>query len=383
MKTHRFSPLIFLSSLGAGGIAVMPFVLFQYTIEHGKGLITYAQLWMQKWNVFTSVYFTSLEGVMIFFTVLHLLLTVYLFIQLFSWMQTQEFREMMRNPLKNTALLTPLISLLMTMNVFIGPIRYFSPLLSANLQSLFLPALIVWAVIYILSLGLEIHMLSMSFIEGFDIDKIHFGWLLHPFLLSMLSVVGAGIAAMSTQASIAHTASFMVLISVSMGVFLLLIKIVTLFKKHFASSGLPEKQLLPSVLVVIPNITLFAITFFRLGHYLEKFHHLHLGAYFYFVIGLAFAFEIWYLLFGIYLLWDYFQKHHFRDYYLTQWGFICPFVAFVVLGAFAYSTVAQSALLYGMLVVGMIVAIGLYGELAYKHVMCTFGLRKDIHCELQ
>jgi hypothetical protein len=40
MKNNEFSPLIFLASLGAGGIAVMPFVLMQYTIEHGEGLIT-------------------------------------------------------------------------------------------------------------------------------------------------------------------------------------------------------------------------------------------------------------------------------------------------------------------------------------------------------
>ncbi|GEM_PF-4440729 len=40
MEQKKFNPLIFLASLGAGGIAVMPFVLMQYTIEHGEGLIT-------------------------------------------------------------------------------------------------------------------------------------------------------------------------------------------------------------------------------------------------------------------------------------------------------------------------------------------------------
>lgn len=57
----EFSPLVFLASLGAGGVAVMPFVLMQYTIEHGKGLITRSQLWEKSFTNFMAGYFYSLE----------------------------------------------------------------------------------------------------------------------------------------------------------------------------------------------------------------------------------------------------------------------------------------------------------------------------------
>jgi hypothetical protein len=205
--------------------------------------------------------------------------------------------------------------------------------------------MIFWSILFILILYTEIKLLSISFTKGFDIEKIHFGWLLHPFLLGMLSTVGTGIAAMSKDSSIANTAAFLSMIAISMGLFLFLVKLVVLFKSHFTKKGLPEKQFLPSFLIVIPNITLFAISLFRLGHYLEAHHGFHIDYYFYIIIGISFAFEIWYMFFGLFLLKDYFKQHHFKEFYVTQWGFICPLVAFVVLGSFAYDIVFQSPIL--------------------------------------
>jgi hypothetical protein len=268
------------------------------------------------------------------------------------------------------------------MNLFIGPIRYFIPMLSNNFQSLFLPAMIFWSILFVFVMWLEIKLLGISFKQGFDINKINFGWLLHPFLLGMLTVIGTGLAAMSENVTIANSAAFMSLISGSMGAFLLLVKLIVVFKSHFASDGLPEKQFLPSFLIVIPNITLFAISAFRFGHFLEHHHGFELGAYFYLVMGISFAFEIWYMLFGLSLLKDYFKQHHFKEFYVTQWGFICPLVAFVVLGSFAYNVVLQSPILYGVFVFTMIVTIAFYMELLIKHIKCSINKNIGLSCEV-
>jgi tellurite resistance protein TehA-like permease len=265
-------------------------------------------------------------------------------------------------------ILTPFISLLMSMNLFIGPIRYFLPIFSNNFQSLFLPAMIFWIILFVIIVGLEIYLLGVSFKKGFDVNNITFGWLLHPFLLSMLTVIGMGIAAMSKNSEIANMASFMSLISGTMGIFLLLVKIVMIFKSHFVAANLPEKNFLPSFLIVIPNITLFSISAFRFGHFLEKHHDFHLGAYFYIVISLAYAFEIWYLLFGLFLLIDYFKKYHFKEFYISQWGLICPFVAFAVLGTFVYEVMMPNAFIYGLILFGMMAAIVFYFELMFKQL---------------
>jgi len=382
MRLKDFSPLVFLASLGAGGIAVMPFVLMQYTLKHGGGLITRSQLWSNSFLGLTKFYYLSLEAVMIIFTLLHLVLTLWFAIQLVKWMKTDRFSVLIQNPLKNTAILAPLISLLMTMNLFIGPIRYFIPALSDNFQSLFLPAMIFWSILFVFILWVEIKLLGISFRKGFDITKINFGWLLHPFLLGMLTTVGTGIAAMSINTAIADTAAFMCLISGSMGIFLLSVKMIILFKSHLKASGLPEKQFLPSFLIVIPNITLFAISAFRLGHYLEHHHGFELGAYFYLVIGISFAFEIWYMLFGLSLLKDYFRENHFKEFYVTQWGLICPLVAFVVLGSFAYNIVFASPVLYFIFVLIIMVTIGFFVELLVKHIRCSRAKNVGLDCEV-
>jgi len=381
LQQKNFNPLIFLAALGAGGIAVMPFVLMQYTIEHGEGLITRSQLWSKGFTGIIAGYFYALEVVMILFTIIHILLTVWLAIKLIKWMKTPSFKDLLQDPLRNSAILAPLISILMTMNLFIGPIRYFLPVMSKNFQSLFMPAMIFWSIIFIFTLLIEIYLLSISFKKGFDIEKITFGWLLHPFLLGMLTTVGTGIAAMSKNTGIANTAAFMSMISGTMGMFLLLVKLIVVFKSHFAAKGLPDKQFLPSFLIVIPNITLFAISAFRFGHFLEHNHAFNLGAYFYIVIGLSFAFEIWYMLFGIFLLIDYFKNHHFKEFYVTQWGLICPMVAFVVLGAFAYNLVAQSSILYALFVLTMILTIFFYFELFIKQIRCSKNSATEVSCE--
>lgn len=383
MKFKEWSPLIFLASLGAGGISIIPFVLMQYTIEHGKGLITHSQLLAKGFTGITASYYSSLEVIMIVFGILHFILTFVFAVQFFKWIKTGNLNKLISNPLKNTAILAPLISILMTMNLFIGPIRYFFPVLSNNFQSLFLPAMIFWSLLFVFIMWLEIKLLGISFRKGFDINKINFGWLLHPFLLGMLTVIGTGIAAMSENATIANSAAFMSLISGSMGAFLLLVKLIVVFKSHFVANGLPEKQFLPSFLIVIPNITLFAISVFRLGHFLEHHHEFHLGAsFFYLVIGISFAFEIWYLLFGLSLLKDYFKKHHFKEFYVTQWGFICPLVAFVVLGSFAYNVVLQSSILYGIFIVTILITIILYIELLIKHIKCSRNKTTTLSCEV-
>ena len=74
MNSKKFSPLIFLASLGAGGIAIIPFAFLQYTFPHGKGLIKIADLGQANLPMMKNLFFYSLEAVMIIFASLHILL---------------------------------------------------------------------------------------------------------------------------------------------------------------------------------------------------------------------------------------------------------------------------------------------------------------------
>jgi len=381
MKEKKFSPLLFLASLGAGGIAIIPFAFLQYTFPHGKGLIKITDLGHGDLGLWKNLFFHSLESVMIFFTIIHLVLSVIFFKELITFLKDKDYKNFINDPLKNAGIMAPFISIVMTMNVFIGPVRFFIPGMAANLQSFMLPALIFWIFIFVLLLRMEIKLLKTSFEKGFDVSKITFSWLLHPFALGMLTVTGTGIAALAKSANITHVAAFLTFISGSMGIFLFLVKIISIFKKHFTAEGLGEKQFLPGFLIVIPNITLYAISAFRIGHYLEKQHHFHLDSYFLLIITIAFAFETWYLLFGLSLLKDYFKRHYFqKEFYVTQWGLICPVVAYAVLSSFVYKVFVPSLVFYFVPILFLVIAIVLYIDLLIRNMKCAGLIGGKIEC---
>jgi len=369
----KFSPLLFLASLGAGGISVIPFSFLNYTFPHGKGLVKIAQIPYDTFPLWKGVLFHGLELVMIVFALLHIVLSILFAIKLVKWLRQDSYKKFIENPLSNSAILAPFISIVMTMNVMIGPGSYFMPALSDNMQAFMLPALIFWSLIWVFLMRMEIKLLTISFEKSFDINKIHFGWLLHPFALAMLTVTGTGIAALSADASIAHVAAFMSVVSGTMGFFLLIVKMITLFKSHFAAEGMPERQFLPSFLIVIPNITLFAISAFRLGHYLERHQGMEMGSYFLIVMVLAFAFETWYFAFGFSLLKDYFKKYFSKEYYVSQWGLVCPFVAYPVLGSFVYKVFVPNLYLYVLILLVMAFVIVLFFVLLFKYWRCSKG----------
>ena len=372
----KFSPLLFLASLGAGGISVMPFAFFNYTIEFGKGLVDITKMPYGEISLWQTVLYRILEGGMVTFTILHLVLSVIFFIGLVKFVKTKGYQDFIENPLSNAAILAPFISIAMTMNVFIGPVRYFIPSFAENLQMFMLPALIAWGLIWALLLRMEIKLLKTSFEKDFDVSKISFGWLLHPFALGMVTVTGTGIAALAQDVSVANTAAFMSLMSGTMGLFLFAVKLIALFKSHFAASSLPEKQFLPSFLIVVPSVTLYAISMFRFGHFLEHHHGFEMGAYFLIVMVTAFAFETWYMLFGLALLKDYFKRHFFKEFHVTQWGLICPMVAYTVLGSFVYKVFVPSVLLYWTILAVSLVMVVAFFALLIKHARCA-GLLKS------
>ena len=380
-KKCNFSPLIFLSSLGAGGISVSIFAFFNYTLEHGKGLIKISQT-HQILSGFQEWIYSILEINMAFFVIIHLVLTFIFFKKMYFWFKDKEiYNKFINNPLSNSAILAPFLSITMTMNVFIASIRYFIPTFADNLQSFMLSGLITWILIWIFLMRMEIKLLKISFAQGFDMSKITFGWLLHPFALGMISVTGAGIAALAKNKLISDIAFFFLLISLTMGIFLFLVKLISIFQKHFKSDGLGERKFLPSLLIIIPNITLFAITFFRLGHFLEHHYRAHFQIFFLLVILSAFAFETWYMIFGISLLKDYFKKDLFNNFHVSQWGLICPFVAYSVISSFSYMLFFYNIYFLIFNVLLIVFTIILFIFLFKKQIQCINKSNNNLKCE--
>lgn len=371
MKPNSFSPLSFLASLGAGGISVIPFAFLQYSFHSGKGLIDYGLINHASLPLAQQLLFYFLEAVMIVFATLHFILTYQNTVGLLGWLKTDAYREFINDPLRNSAIMAPFISYAMTANVLIAPVRFFVPFLADNLQSFMLPALIAVGLLWFFLMNMEVRLLKTSFVKSFDVSKIHFGWLLHPFALGMATVTLTGIAAMSKNVPVAHTAAAMAAVSGTMAFFLLIVKLISIFKSHFAADGLPEKQFLPSMLIVVPNITLLAVAGFRMGHYLHHQFDFQTDLLVFLIVGVSFAFQTWYMWFGLALLKDYFKVNFFKnEFYISQWGLVCPFVAYAVLGSFVYKLFLPSPVIYGLIMASMAVSIAFFFLLLWRQIKC-------------
>ena len=111
-------------SLGAGGIAVIPFAFLQYTTDHGPGLVAVGQLE-------PTALFLALYAVMIVFSLTHLALSFVFLKQLARWIGTPDYRSQLMDPLTNAALLAPFISVVNKKYIFYAFLEtYTRPLLA-------------------------------------------------------------------------------------------------------------------------------------------------------------------------------------------------------------------------------------------------------------
>jgi len=377
LNQKTFSPINFLAALGAGGIAVAPFAIMQYVFPHPKGLVTQAQIHagMSELAGWQALLVRPFEAIMIGFAILHVLLLAWMIPKFLAGKRRGDYRAIAENPLAGAQLLAPHLAIAMTFNVFIGVARYFVPALQSAFQDMMLPALLAWLVLLAFTLKEVFAQLHSSFVRQFDLREAHFGWMMSPFALGMVSVVGSGIAALAKSPAVAHAAAFFTLVGATGSMFLLVVKQVTLMQVHYQKPGIPDRQLLPSILSVVPILTVLAIVGFRLAHYAHAQLGFHLEWAGPAIVAAVFAFQSFYMGFGLTLLRDFIVSDLRRsEYYPALWGLVCPFVAWSVLGAFVAGSVASAPWFVGVLVGSLTVAILLYVGILSRMLSCA-GLR--------
>lgn len=355
-----FNMLWFIMALGFGGTSVAGFAFLNYTIERTpgmKGLLHLPAMEELSRNMGGAYWALSsyLKYHIAAFGILHILAlasTAVLFV-LWRRKHPEKYRGIVNDTSKNAVIIAPALAVGMTFNVFLVGGYFYFGWIRANMQGLMPYALVFWISIWLYNMVLAIKVQSISLTRGFDISKMHFGWLLIPFALGMTSVSGSGIAALAHDDTVAGTAFFMSLIPFTMALFLAIVKLTSLFKSHY-ELGLPEKvEFLPSFFIVVPIVTLLSITLFRYGHFFEHQAGIHIpNAYYSLATGGGWAFMFWYIALGLILLKDYWKDQLFNMRYFdeSQWGLICPMVAFAVLGSFAYKTTLPNPLVMWLIV---------------------------------
>lgn len=320
----KFTPLKFQGTLAAAGVALMPYVFLKINIFKSEGTISLSELPILSGNTLEYAAALFLIAVMGLFIVIHFTLTAIFLKELVIWLlKPDNFKELMKNPLANSALFSPLISLPMSMVVFFGPVSFFVPQLTENMQSLMLPAFVVFSFLWVILILLELKVVKVFFTESVEHEKLNFGWLLDVLALGAVSLFGSSIADFSKSDLIASSVAFMVMIALLVGISVFVLKIAILFYQQIKSKVMPSINILPAFFLVVPPMCLLGFSFYKLLGYASKTYGFDTNAVSFLIIVFSYLTAMSWFIFSVVLLREYLKKEFLSsDFSPAQWGMV-------------------------------------------------------------
>jgi len=336
---EKFTPMCFLSALGAGGLSVSFFMYLMFLVPHeGTPMATfdfvYPELIKGTWLSFV-----------IAFSLIFILAFAFLHFKFLIW-NTKQFLMFKKsdsyNSLKNSnaeiTLMTLPLTFAMTINVCFVLGAVFVPNLWSIVEYLFPFALIGFAVAGFFGLKIFFKYFSRLLVSGdFDFTKNNnLSQMISIFAFAMIAVGFAAPGAMSHTIAVNAIGIFGALFFAALALLLLVIKITMGFKNMFEHGVSLEAS--PSLWILIPILTLLGITAIRVSFGLDHNFDATLAKSSLFtltstILSLQIIFGI--LGYQVMKKIGYFEKYiHSEDKSPVSFALICPGVAMMVFGMF-------------------------------------------------
>ncbi len=336
---EKFSPMCFLSALGAGGLGVSFFMYLMFLVPHPNSpMATYdfimPALLKGDWLSFIASF--SLVFI-IAFTFLHFKLLFWNTKQFLLYKKSKAYKELLSSNSQITLMILPL-TYAMTINVCFILGAVFVPGLWGVVEYLFPFALLGFVVVGFFALKIFFEYFSRLLIKGdFDFSKNNnLSQMISIFSLSMIAVGFAAPGAMSHNLVVNSIGIFGALFFASLSLLLIFIKFTIGFKSMF-EQGL-NLEAAPSIWIVIPILTLLGITFIRISFGLEHNYDTPLNKSSLFVFtSIIVSLQIIFGILGYMLMkkMGYFEKYiESTNKSSISFALICPGVAFFVFGMF-------------------------------------------------
>ena len=336
---EKFSPMCFLSALGAGGLGVSFFMYLMFLVPHPNSpMATYdfimPALLKGDWLSFVASF--SLVFI-IAFTFLHFKLLFWNTKQFLLYKKSKAYEELLSSNSQITLMILPL-TYAMTINVCFILGAVFVPGLWGVVEYLFPFALLGFVVVGFFALKIFFEYFSRLLIKGdFDFSKNNnLSQMISIFSLSMIAVGFAAPGAMSHNLVVNSIGIFGALFFASLSLLLIFIKFTIGFKSMF-EQGL-NLEAAPSIWIVIPILTLLGITFIRISFGLEHNYDTPLNKSSLFVFtSIIVSLQIIFGILGYILMkkMGYFEKYiESTNKSSISFALICPGVAFFVFGMF-------------------------------------------------
>lgn len=338
--TERYNPLYFLSSLGAGGLAVSFFMYLMWMTPHkGQPMPSFATLSAALQNgspLMQGLIIAASLGILVF-TFLHLRLLFWNMKQFSMWKPTKAYEVLRSGNAENQLMAIPL-AMAMTVNVLFIVGAVFVPGLWEIAEYLFPAAILAFAAIGIYALRIFGDFMGRVLTKGgFDCSKNNsFTQMLSVFSFAMVGVGFSASAAMShiqVVSAVAFAgAAFFIITAILFGAMFMIMGFRSMME------NVAEKETTPTLWIIIPFITLVGIALYRLNMGLEHNFGVEWAA------GSKFSFLIF--LFSIQLIFGYIgyvvmKRFDYFNHFVSGGGrspgsfaLICPGVALFVFANF-------------------------------------------------
>lgn len=267
---EKFTPMCFLSALGAGGLSVSFFMYLMFLVPHkGSPMATFDFIYPEllKGTWLSAVIVVSLLFIILFAT-LHFKLLIWN-IKQFNLYKKSDSYKILKESNGEITLITLPLTLAMTINVCFVLGAVFVPNLWSIVEYLFPFALIGFLLCGFYALKIFFNYFSRILING-DVDcakNNNLSQMISIFAFSMIAVGFAAPGAMSHNISINAIGIFGALFFSSVALILLVIKITLGFKNMFEHGVSMEAT--PSLWIIIPILTLLGITAVRVSFGLD------------------------------------------------------------------------------------------------------------------
>lgn len=338
--TGRYSPLYFLASLGAGGLAVSFFMYLMWMTPHaGQPIPSFSTLVVafQTGNIWMQALIVLAASGIALFALLHIRLLVWNFRQLKPWSRTAAY-ETLRSGNAEAQLMAVPLALAMTVNVLFIVGAVFVPGLWEMAEYLFPFALLAFAAIGVYALRVFGDFMGRVLTTGgFDCAKNNsLAQMISVFAFAMVGVGFSASTAMSHNQTVSVIgflgSAFFTTAALLFGAIFLVMGFRSMME------NVAEKETAPTLWIIIPFVTVTGIALYRLGMGLD--HNFSTpwaaGDRFYF---LAFMLSIQ-LVFG-FLGYVVMKRFGYFEHYVTgdgmspgSYALICPGVALFVFANF-------------------------------------------------
>ena len=337
---ETYSPLLFLAALGAWWTSVMFFMYLMFMTDHKETPIpTFNSILLNftDWNLLMKSLIVFAITWIIFFAYKHFQLLYYNIAKINNFKKSKEFEEY-KNWNKAVQLMAYPLTLAMSINVLFILGAIFIPNLWQIIEYLFPIALIAFWSIWIMAINIFSKYITKLFTTSkFDFSKNNnFGQMLAIFAFSMIWVWFAASVAMSSNITTVAIWLIGSIFFISISILFWIVKMILWFKsilKYWLN-----KEMSPTLWILIPILTLIWITYIRQSHWLHETFNMNITN----ISSLIFTTVIISLQLILGYIWLKVMKEnwYFTDFLnwskKSPWSYalICPGVALVVFSFF-------------------------------------------------